>query len=88
MDTQATATLIDGTRVSGRLTTDHAASSYGRPVFVDAGGQAYDWVSIAEISTASETARRAGQATSPRKAASSAANGKLGGRPRKIKPTE
>jgi hypothetical protein len=84
VDTQAIATLVDGTRVKGRLTTNHAASSYGQPVFVDANGQAYDWISIVEISTASETARRAGKSTSPRKAASSAANGKLGGRPRKI----
>jgi hypothetical protein len=51
MDTKATATLHDGTTVAGRLTTDHAASSYGQPVFVDDAGQAYDWFTIADIST-------------------------------------
>jgi hypothetical protein len=51
---EATATLHDGTKVRGRLTTDHAASSYGQPVFVDDAGQAYDWFTIADISTQSE----------------------------------
>lgn len=51
---EATATLYDGTKVRGRLTTDHAASSYGQPVFVDDAGQAYDWFTVTDISTPSE----------------------------------
>lgn len=79
MDTKATATMIDGSRVKGRLTTDHAASSYGRPVFVDDAGQAIDWISIQSISTAAEM----GSVKSERKAITSAANGRKGGRPKK-----
>lgn len=78
-DTKATATMIDGSKVKGRLTTDHAASSYGKPVFVDDAGQAIDWLSIQSISTAAEM----GSTKSERKAATSRENGKKGGRPRK-----
>lgn len=89
MNTQATATLIDGTRIKGWLTTHHAASSYGQPVFVGDDGQAHDWRAIAEISTAAATlGRRGGQSHSPAKRAASAANGRLGGRPRKTPPPE
>lgn len=78
-DTKATATMIDGLKVKGRLTTDHAASSYGRPVFVDDAGQAIDWLSIQSISTAAEM----GSTKSDRKAATSRENGRKGGRPSK-----
>lgn len=83
MDTSATATLIDGTQVKGRLTTEHAASSYGQPVFVDGAGMAYNWSAIASISTAAELGRRGGSSTSQRKANASRQNGRRGGRPRK-----
>ena len=79
MDTKATATMIDGAKVKGRLTTDHAASSYGKPVFIDDNGQAIDWISIQSISTAPEM----GSAKSERKAITSAENGRKGGRPKK-----
>lgn len=36
------ATMITGEIVHGKLTTEHAASSYGQPVFVDDSGNAYD----------------------------------------------
>lgn len=83
MDAAATATLYDGTKVKGRLTTEHAASSYNQPVFVGDDGQAYDWAWIADVDTATEMRRRAGSATSERKAAAARANGRKGGRPRK-----
>lgn len=80
MDTKVIATMLDGCKVRGRLTTEHAASSYGQPVFVDDDGQAYDWIAIKGISS------RQGGATSERKSAASRANGsKSLGRPRKTK---
>lgn len=51
MDTKATATLHNGQKVSGQLTTAHSASSYGQPVFVDDDGQAYNWFDIADVKT-------------------------------------
>ncbi len=67
MNTKATATLHDGRKVIGRLTTDHAASSYGQPVFVDENGQAYNWAEIANINTAAELGRKGGLQTSQAK---------------------
>jgi len=83
MDANATATLVDGSRVRGRLTTNHAASSYGQPVFVDDAGIAYNWASISDISTAAELGKTGGSATSQRKAEAARQNGRKGGRPRK-----
>jgi len=83
MDTKATATLNDGTKVQGRLTTTHATSSYGQPVFVDNDGNAYNWADIADISTAADLGHKGGSVTSEAKKKSSRENGKLGGRPRK-----
>lgn len=46
---RAIATVIGGLTVVGRLTTDHAASSYGQPVFVDDAGRAYDAAEIINL---------------------------------------
>lgn len=81
MNTKVTAILQDGTKIKGRLTTDHAASSYGQPVFVDEANQVYDWFQIASINTAAEM----GSARSERKTNAVRENGKKGGRPRKPK---
>jgi general stress protein YciG len=83
MNTKATATLRNGNKIKGTMTTEHAASSYGQPVFVDENGQAYNWLEIFDINTASEIGRKGGKQTSDAKKKSSAENGKLGGRPRK-----
>jgi len=45
MKKKVTARIItlDGEKtIEGYLTTEHPASSYGQPVFVDESGQAYD----------------------------------------------
>lgn len=83
MDTRATATLANGQKVKGRLTTEHAASSYNQPVFVDENNQAYNWAEIADIATTSERSK-GGQATSDAKAEAARENGRKGGRPRKV----
>ena len=86
MDTLATATLVNGSKVTGRLTTNHSASSYNQPVFVDNSNQAYNWADIIEVNTAAELGRKGGSSTSNPKKSASRNNGKLGGRPKKAKP--
>jgi hypothetical protein len=81
MDTKATATLHNGQKVSGRLTTDHSTSSYGQPVFVDDDGQAYNWSDIAEIKT-TEGQSKGGKAGTDAQNAARAKNAKLGGYPK------
>ena len=78
----AIATLHTGEKIRGRLTTDHAASSFGQPVFVDQGNQAWDWSSLADVKIEPQQAR-AGRVTSERKKRASRENGRKGGRPRK-----
>ena len=80
MDTKATATLVGGSKIEGRLTTAHSASSYGQPVFVGDDGAAYNWLEISDISTAAELGRRGGAVTGGAKAEASRENGKKGGR--------
>lgn len=82
MDTKATATLANGQKVKGRLTTEHAASSYNQPVFVDEDNQAYNWAEIADIVTTDSHAK-GGLSTSEAKAEAARRNGRKGGRPRK-----
>lgn len=78
MDTKATATLHNGTKISGRLTTAHSASSYGQPVFVDNDGQAYNWSDIANIQT-TEGQSRGGSAGTDLQNKARAANSVKGG---------
>jgi hypothetical protein len=46
------ATMVTGEKVHGKLTTEHAASSYGQLVFVDEDGNAYDNWQIEKIEEA------------------------------------
>lgn len=83
MNTRATAILVIGDKkIKGRLTTDHAASSYGQPVFVDEDNQAYNWAEIADIITTADRSK-GGQSASEAKTAAARLNGRRGGRPRK-----
>lgn len=52
MTRRVLATMVDGTRVAGCMTTGHPAASYGRPAFVDDAGDAWNAASIAGIETA------------------------------------
>lgn len=87
MDAKAIATLTNGQKVKGRLTTDHAASSYNQPVFVDKDNQAYNWAEIATVTT-TDGPSRGGSSTSEAKQQASRTNGRKGGRPRKCQVRE
>lgn len=84
MDKKAIATLTNGNRIRGRLTTDHAASSYGQPVFVDEDNQAYNWAEITDITT-TEAQSKGGSRSTPATRRAARESGKRGGRPRKLK---
>lgn len=88
MKMQVVAVLLNGDKVSGWLTTEHAASSYGQPVFVAAEtGHAYNWLDVASVEhAAAELGRKGGQSRSDAKLAAARSNGKKGGRPRKQPP--
>lgn len=83
MNTQAIATLYDGRQIAGRLTTEHAASSYGKPVFVDEENLAIDWISIADVTTteSGKVAAALGAIKSEKKAEASRANASKPPRP-------
>lgn len=49
MDKPAIATILGERKVVGRLTTEHAASSYGLPVFADENGHAYNPAEIVSV---------------------------------------
>ena len=82
MNKKAIVTLANGNRIRGFLTTEHAASSYGQPVFVDKDNQAYNWIDIADITT-TEAQSKGGSRSTPATRPVSRENGKKGGRPRK-----
>jgi len=82
MDTKAIATLTNGEKIRGKLTTEHAASSYGQPVFVDDDNQAYNWIDIADVTTTAAQSK-GGSRSTPAKRAAARESGKKGGRPRK-----
>lgn len=86
MNIKATVTIINGSKISGRLTTDHSASSYGQPVFVDDDNQAINWADIIDISTAPAIGKRGGEKTSPAKSEANRAKSnlppKVGSKPR------
>ena len=78
MDTKAIATLRDGSKVSGRITTAHSASSYGQPVFVDSHNQAINWLGIDDIKT-TEAQSKGGHANTDLQNKARAVNAKKGG---------
>ena len=84
MDIKATATLANGQKIRGRLTTTHPASSYNQPVFVSNDNVAYNWAEIVNIITTAAQSK-GGSRSKPE---SSRANGRRGGRPRKNPPTK
>jgi hypothetical protein len=95
MNIPCTATLVDGTRVHGRLIVDtgedrhvfvydNGAASWC--LFADDAGQAHAWASIDTLDTAFDARSRGGQSRSEAKRAASIANGaqpvKPGSKPR------
>lgn len=86
MNKKAIASLVNGERVRGYVTTEHAASSYGQPVFVNEDNQAYNWVEIADITT-TEAQNKGGSRSTPATRRAARDVGKKGGRPRKQKPS-
>jgi len=82
VDKKAIATLVTSKRIRGRLTTEHAASSYGQPVFVGDDNHAYNWVNIIDINT-TEAQSKGGSRSTPAKRKAARESGKKGGRPRK-----
>lgn len=81
MNTKATATLLNGSKINGRLTTEHATSSYNQAVFVDDDNQAYNWADILDIQTTSAQSK-GGSAGSAAQNAARAKNAKKGGWPK------
>lgn len=84
MHTKATATLINGQKIKGHLTTKHAASSYNQPVFVDEDNQAYNWADIVDIITTAAQSK-GGLRSTPATRKAARESGKKGGRPPKAK---
>lgn len=91
MDTKAIATLQNGQKVRGRLTTAHPASSYGKPVFVDDDGQAIDWINIVDVKNTDAQSKGGSAGTKAQndaRAANSVKGGWKKGVPRKKKPKD
>jgi hypothetical protein len=86
MDMLAVATVGDGKKVRGRMTTEDPACENGSPVFIDETGHILPWHTITHVSDAAVTGAMGGSSKSPRKMMTSAENGKRGGRPRKVRP--
>jgi hypothetical protein len=57
MNIPATATMLDGRRVHGRLTTEHVYRVEGHAVFVDDTGIGQSWSDIARIDTHAASSR-------------------------------
>jgi len=76
------ATLVDGRRVRGVITTSHSDKYYGRAVFADDNHNVIDWLEIDSIMTV-EMQVKGGARSTPAKRKAARENGKKGGRPKK-----